>query len=221
MLKEEKQQINQLLPANCHWFAAKQAPENFKLYPQEHELTSRMAHKRYIEFLASRYCAKQVLDTFGVSEFPLLPNEHRAPDWPMHIVGSISHTKGRCLAVACLTENLRSIGVDVELSEPLKAELMSQIITAREEKQLLDTNSPYGYAKLIFSIKESIFKCLHPIYQTWIGFKDVSIWLDFSNNSFSITQEKQITPLLPFSDLKGSWCFSDVFIYSCCWLERA
>ncbi len=219
--KEEKKLIGKLLPANCHWFVAKEAPKDFKLYPQEHQLTSKMATKRLNEFRASRHCAKEALNQLGITQFPLLTNEHRAPNWPDRIVGSISHTNGRCIAVACQVKNLRSIGIDVELSEPLKSELLSQIITPIEQKQLFETNSPHVYAKLIFSIKESIFKCLHPIYLTWIGFKDLSVKLDFENASFSISQEEHFNSSLPLSELKGSWHISNAWIYTCCWLEPA
>ncbi len=59
----------------------------------------RSVAKRQAEFLAGRVCARAALQQLeGLSVSPAI-GEDRAPVWPVHIAGSITHSTGRAAAI--------------------------------------------------------------------------------------------------------------------------
>jgi 4'-phosphopantetheinyl transferase EntD len=216
----ETQQLAWLIPKDCYWFVADQVPTGFSLYNEELKLTSKMVKKRLDDFKASRFCARQVLDRLNIDNFPILIDANRAPIWPTQVIGSISHAEGRCIAVATRSKLTQSIGIDVESNCPLKAELIDQIMTPFEVNQVDNIDDLNSYAKLIFSIKESVYKCIHPLFKKWVGFKDVSVELDRQNSSFRIKPECGLESSVNVSELNGRWVYSGDWVYTCCWLKR-
>ena len=84
------------------------------LYPEECSIVESASYKRKFEFSTGRWCAKQVLNSEGIQNFPVLSGENREPIWPDNIVGSISHCKDLCGAVIAKSNNVDSIGFDIE-----------------------------------------------------------------------------------------------------------
>jgi len=179
-----------------------------------------MSEKRLNDFRASRYCSKMALLKLGIRCFPILINQHRAPVWPENIVGSLTHCENQCLAVVARTKDVRSIGVDIERINPIKKELISIICTKAEQRQLDMLNNPTVAAKIMFSIKESIFKCLHPIVEQWIDFKDVSLELNFKELSYQASPIRCLQERIGISSLSGRWDSNNNWIYSSCWLDQ-
>src|SRR5215469_16812348 len=70
------------------------------LRPAEAAIVARAVEKRRAEFATGRACAHAALDAWGAPDAPLLPGPDRAPLWPDGFVGSISHARGACAAVA-------------------------------------------------------------------------------------------------------------------------
>ncbi len=127
----------------------------------------RSVAKRQAEFLAGRICARAALQRLDGQ--PCVPaiGEDRAPVWPAHVSGSITHSTGRAAAIVARKSDWYGLGMDLEnLLDPERAErLAGEILTppellrmatlAREDRALLVT--------LTFSVKESLFKALYPI----------------------------------------------------------
>jgi 4'-phosphopantetheinyl transferase EntD len=104
------------------------------------------------------------------------------------VVGSITHCAGyRACAVAPASE-LLTIGVDAELGEPLPAGLIGDIALP-EERRLLERlsaeDSAVSWDRLLFSIKESIYKAWFPLARSWLGFEDASVAIDPAEGTFS------------------------------------
>lgn len=127
----------------------------------------RSVPKRQAEFLAGRICARAAL--LRLDGQPCVPaiGEDRAPVWPSHITGSITHSTGRAAAIVARKEHWQGLGMDLEnLLDPDRAErlageiltppeLLRMATTRRDDRALLVT--------LTFSVKESLFKALYPI----------------------------------------------------------
>lgn len=163
------------------------------------ERLAKAVPKRKIEFLAGRYCVQLALRRMGRDAGQAIDiGEKRAPLWPEDLTGSITHSKGFASAAVGSTELVRGIGIDSErlVAENTANSVASHILTETESyganRSLV--NSARQYLTLIFSAKESIFKCLYPRVQQYFDFQDAEILLDADNpGSFSFRLRKQLT----------------------------
>jgi 4'-phosphopantetheinyl transferase EntD len=147
------------------------------LCAQEMQVTERFAPKRKREFAAGRACARLALARLGIEGFSLLPAEDRQPRWPSDIVGSITHTEGYCAAVVARSGHVRSLGVDCELKHSVHAELWPRICGPAELAWLeqLPPEQRTAAAGLVFSAKESFYKCQYALTAEWLPFSAVAI----------------------------------------------
>lgn len=136
--------------------------------------------KRKAEFVAGRYCARAALAQLDCNvdvtngEFVIGSGTHRQPLWPPGYVGSITHTLGYASAAVARTDQVRAIGIDSEMwIEPGSvADLSQQILSTGESHSNypLFSSSPQRYLTLVFSAKESVFKCLFPLINRFFDF---------------------------------------------------
>ena len=104
-------------------------------------------------------------------------NPDRSPSWPTGFVGSISHTERWILAAAARSSDFHSIGIDTEIvvAERLAKELRMNIGTPSEWKLLEDVGLDSSTAfTLLFSAKESFYKCWYPLQRKFLEHLDVA-----------------------------------------------
>jgi len=142
------------------------------LYPQEAECVRNAVPKRRLEFTQGRLCARRLLAGMGIRDFPLLARQDRSPIWPEGITGSISHCAGLCAVALARTSVIAGLGLDVEAAEPLEDTLLPLVCGAQERARLeQERESERGLvAKLLFSAKESVFKCVYPVTGVFLEF---------------------------------------------------
>ena len=147
------------------------------LYLEEAVHLGRAVPKRVQEFTAGRLCARRVLAEFGVRGFPVRAAEDRQPVWPARLIGSITHTDGFCAAVAADKTQVAAIGMDTELAGGVKTELWPGICTRSEIGwlQSLPQSQQAAAATLIFTAKESFYKCQYPLTRERLGFQDATV----------------------------------------------
>lgn len=153
-----------------------------------------VCEKRYTEFAAGRSQARRLIASLtGVSE-TLLIGEYRQPVWPRSVIGSISHSDLYCAVAVAPKSVLDGIGIDVEPFEELVPEVADVVLTDLEQSatagldKLLAQSGrdPLGGKahKLIFSIKEAIYKCCHSRVRAFIDFKQCNVTLDPDNCAY-------------------------------------
>ena len=159
-----------------------------QLTPAEYKIIDSACDKRKLEFSTGRWCAKQALAIEGINNLSILSGKNREPIWPTGIVGSISHCKDECGAVIAKSNNIGAIGFDVENIKELKNDIAKIVCTKIETKWLAEQNKyPYNVMLLlIFSLKESVYKCIFQHQQLAIEFKDCSIIPSFDLGSANI-----------------------------------
>ena len=175
--------IEHVFPAGVVTVAATPAMWEAPSDPKEAQCVARAIDKRKREFAAGRACARIALAKLGIRDFSLLSNaEDRTPIWPSGIVGSISHTAGCCGVAASRLGEVRGVGYDVEESKPLDRRVLQDICTPREIDRLSEFAhdpvqewSDLDWAKVVFSAKESFYKCYYPANRYYLGFHDVEI----------------------------------------------
>ena len=149
------------------------------LMTEERRAVADAVPSRQREFALGRWCARRALAQLGLDTPPIPVGERRAPVWPVGVVGSITHCAGFVGAVVARADRLRSIGFDAERSDPLAEDLIPLVCTAREMEWLRSrSSSDVDWAKVIFSAKESIHKCIWPLCGMTLDFLDLSIMID-------------------------------------------
>ncbi len=173
------------------WETCGPAPEA-QLHPGEAELVRNAVERRRQEFAGGRLCARRALAELDIFDFPLLVAENRFPIWPEEVVGSISHTRGYCGAVAARRSDYDGLGIDVELRGRLNRKLESRICTEEERSWLasLPESERGDMATVLFSAKEAFYKCQYCVTRQWLGFHDAS--LKIGADSFEVQLLKPI-----------------------------
>ncbi len=132
------------------------------------------------EFLGGRLCARRALARLGHAEFPVGTGGDRRPVWPEGIVGSIAHTRAWCAAIVADGGHFRGLGIDLEPAEPVRRPTWRRILTPEERLRVDAVAGDAGgrIVRLLFSAKESAWKCRFPVDGVRFGFRDVEVRLD-------------------------------------------
>jgi enterobactin synthetase component D len=146
-------------------------------------LPERLHHavrKRHIEYLAGRWCAREAMRVgHGHHAHTIIATgEGREPLWPEGVVGSITHTQGFVSAAIADARVMRALGVDSEetFTVDRARRLASHLARPGELEALARTGLDEGViAATVFSVKESVYKCLHPLVKTFFGFQAAEV----------------------------------------------
>ena len=172
------------------------APPVFPLLPEEEKFLKTLSStKRKTEFTLGRSCAHQALSKFKLESEPILRiTETREPSWPKDVRGSITHSGKFAAAAVGLVDDVSGIGIDLECLSRVVDFNISRHVCVEKELEWLKSLAP-DQAKLglriIFSAKESIFKCLFPISKTYLYFKDATVTVDEANTEFTFTLSRE------------------------------
>jgi 4'-phosphopantetheinyl transferase EntD len=159
-----------------------------ELFPAERDALGQAVEKRRREFVTARACARDALGRLGVAPQPLPNGPRGEPVWPHGVVGSITHCTGYRACAVASSRDLVTIGVDAELAEPLPAGLLGDIALPEERgllQRLALADPSVSWDRLLFSIKESIYKAWFPLARSWLGFEDASVSIDRERGTFS------------------------------------
>lgn len=145
-----------------------------------------MAPQRLLEFTTGRACAHDALELLGVPSDGIAVGPSREPLWPAGIVGSISHSGDLAVATVAPMALFRSIGVDIEPATPLDPDLQERICRPAELARLRSGPESALRAKIVFSAKESVYKCLWPLNRQFLEFSDVEVLLGGECENFTV-----------------------------------
>lgn len=152
-------------------------PEPEALSEAESESLGRAAPQRRREFAAGRECARRALARCGIADAVIGRGADRRPLWPEPFVGSIAHTADYAAAAVAHRNDFASLGLDVERREAVGEHLWRRIAVPAELDWIgaLPVAERVSAATLLFSAKESIYKCVYPWLGLRLGFQDVAL----------------------------------------------
>jgi enterobactin synthetase component D / holo-[acyl-carrier protein] synthase len=180
--------FEKILPATSAVVTAHEDIEGTVLFAEEEEMISRAVEKRQREFTTARACAREALARLGVAPTPILSGSSGEPQWPSGIVGSITHCDGFRACALARASDLATIGIDAEPNQPLPDGLLGDIALPEERGRLSDLGCrrpEVHWDRLLFSIKESIYKAWFPLAGRWLGFEDAIVEIDLRLETFS------------------------------------
>lgn len=173
--------------------------------------------KRQHEFAVARILVRRALASMGRRASALLNGKDRAPIWPTGVVGSITHTAGYCAVALAEQTAMASLGIDVEEATPLSAAVYP-VICSETERAWLSTRSAAERAwlgKLLFSIKESVYKLQYPQTGTFLGFDAVEVVVDVTRGTWHATFRVEAGVRFPIGHVvAGRWAHEDGFVAS-------
>jgi len=158
------------------------------LHPEEEAALGNAVAKRRREFVTARALARDALSRLGVPPQSIPAGPRGEPLWPGGVVGSITHCTGYRACAVGREADLVTIGVDAEVNEPLPAGLLPDVALPEERDRiggLREEDPDVSWDRLLFSIKESIYKAWFPLARCWLGFEDASVAIDRSGGTFS------------------------------------
>ncbi|MFI5527827.1 4'-phosphopantetheinyl transferase [Kitasatospora sp. NPDC051853] len=205
--------IGGLLPAAAAWAESTADGEDAELLPEEAALTGRMAPGRLREFTAVRACARRALAGLGEPPAPILPGPRGEPRWPAGLVGSMTHCAGYRAAVVARRTDLPTLGIDAEPRAPLGPGLLDAVSLPAERTRLatLHRRAPeLPWDRLLFSVKESVFKAWYPLTHRPLGFEEADVTL-VPDGTWHAHLRLPAAPRAPRS-FAGRWAATDTHV---------
>lgn len=101
------------------------------------------------------------------------------PLWPAGFRGSITHCAGYVAVAVAPEAALPCLGVDAEPAAPLPDGVLAEIARPAEARRVaraarLDPAVPWD--RLLFCVKEAVYKAWYPAEHSWLDFADIEVW---------------------------------------------
>jgi len=159
-----------------------------ELFPEEEAVIAKAVAKRRREFTTARACARAALEKIGVPPVPIVPGLRGAPQWPSGVVGSITHCDGYRACAVARDSDIVTIGLDAEPHLRLPDGVLEVVSSTAERlmlARLAETMPGPCWDRILFCVKESVYKAWFPLTQRWLGFEDAAVDFDAANRSFT------------------------------------
>jgi len=206
-------QISQLFPGGVAVSYSPRYPADADLHAEELAYTRDMVDKRLLEFTHGRHCARMAMTALDITPEPVRKRPDRSPAWPAGLVGTITHTGAHAAAAVAVSSDFVSLGMDMEISEPLESETINLIVRPDEHSA-----NDGDHAKLLFSIKEAIYKCIHPVVHTYVDFQEMEVDLSGAEGTFGAIPHTNNFDAGLIASLQGRYQITDGLIISCAWM---
>ncbi|MEV4559586.1 4'-phosphopantetheinyl transferase superfamily protein [Kitasatospora sp. NPDC049285] len=212
--------IGLILPGAVAWSESFGDPVDGGLFPPEERAAARMVPARRREFAAVRVCARQALGRLGVPPGPIVPGPRGEPGWPAGLVGSMTHCAGYQAAAVARATAVPVLGIDAEPHRPLPHGVYPTISLPQERarRQTLRTSHPeVHWDRLLFSVKESVFKAWYPLTRRPLDFEEADVVLqpDGTWRARIRTTEGAPGAALP-RGFAGRWLVADGLLATVC-----
>ena len=186
--------INNILHPDEVKYGFKLSSENSRLtfYIGRIAMRTALAHMKGIDSQTSveyedRLGGFTKLPNVSTSDQSILKDEHGRPQVPTGFIGSISHKQTTGVALIStlpagvdngkLSKPTIGVGVDIEQTFSRRRNIAKKILTPNELEDIgkLDGVTRDEEVLLRFSLKESVYKAMHPLICQFVGFQEAEI----------------------------------------------
>ncbi|WP_329377733.1 4'-phosphopantetheinyl transferase superfamily protein [Streptomyces sp. NBC_01351] len=204
--------LTKLLPSNVATAEATTDPDpdELRLFPEEEALIRNAVPKRRLEFGTVRMCARRAMGTLGVEPSAVMPGRRGVPQWAPSVVGSMTHCAGFRGVALARAEEFASVGIDAEPNAPLPEGVLESIALPQELRRTreLERAAPeIAWDRLLFSIKEAVYKTWFPLTGQELDFTDALVSVDAGQETFRarlLPAPETLSPAGPTS-FSGRW----------------
>lgn len=206
--------IEEILPAYVAADDTFEDPPEARLLDEESAALGTVALARRREFTTVRHCARRALGELGFPPVPLLRGVRGAPQWPEGVAGSMTHCTGYRAAAVGLRPGVRALGIDAEPHAPLPGGVLGRISLPDEREHLAAlarARPDVCWDRLLFCVKEAVYKAWFPSALTWLGFHEAAVTFDPSAGTFHARVLTAPPDGLGFTSANGRWLVRDGF----------
>ena len=211
-----------LFPMPVQACVARPGMEHTPLTPEEDASIAGASLERRAEFALGRAALKAALARLGATGVSAPSRPDRSPVLPSGFAASLSHCPGFCAAVAARAEDVESLGFDAEPCERLSDDLAA-LVLGPLDGPLHGMIDPRLAPILVFSAKEAVYKCQHPLAGAPLDFADLGIQFHRPSNSrrerFSAVFRRDLAPVLHGRRFEGSWRRVAGLVLAAAWPE--
>ena len=180
------------------------------LFPAEEAALSGAPAQRRAEFATGRACARAALAALGLPATAILPGQRGEPLWPAGVTGSITHCAGYRACAAARLGSAAAIGIDAEPNRPLPDGVLADVAVPAERGWLADhmaTAPEVCWDRLLFSVKESVYKAWFPLTGRQLRFQDAVVTIGPDGHGFvvRVLAPGAVAAGRRLSQLEGSW----------------
>jgi len=165
------------------------------LLPEERTAFRQTASKVARQSGAARIVARDLLAVRGFHGVALPRSGSGAPVWPHGVVGSLAHDEEVAVAAVANSQDFSALGIDVEPADPLPPDLVRFVATPSERRRY---SAGLLESRIMFVIKEAIYKALHPLDDMFLDFHDMEVDLEAgrgqTRNGQSVTLAFTLSP---------------------------
>ena len=205
-----------LFPDYVHTVIASPEAAVGPLLAEEEHCVRRAVPKRRAEFASGRACARAALARLGIHGYLLAIGPDGAPVWPKSVTGSITHCAGFVGAAVAPRSMFRSIGFDAEGCAPLDPKLAVRVCGPSELEWMTEIPAPIStdWPKVLFSVKEAVYKCVSPLTGKFLSFHDVAVTVTPGTQTFRAHLPWKIARLLNSPSLEGRFLVSGRHVFA-------
>lgn len=196
------------------------------LFAEEEALVANAVGSRRTEFRCGRMYAHRALAQLGCASSPIGCDRWRAPVWPPDVIGSITHSQRVCAVAVARESEVISLGIDIETAEPLGADITQMIASTAElrDRHHIEHATGVDLPKLLFAIKECVYKAYFPKVRAFLEFSDVTVGVEAGSLQFRASIARCKPPLVHRHEIAGRFAvlcdhviaYSDVRARSSC-----
>ncbi len=211
--------LERILPAGVAVATRRDDVLDASPFEREAEIVAGAVEKRRREFSTGRACARDALGQLGVPSREILSGPRGEPLWPEGVVGSITHCDGFRGCAVGRRSDFAAIGIDAEVDAALPDGLLGDIALPEERRALValarEDPAP-SWDRLLFSIKESVYKAWFPLAGRWLGFEDARVAIDRGSRSFAarLLVRGPVLNGREVSGFSGTWLVVDGIVLS-------
>ena len=155
--------------------------------------------KRKSEYLAGRALVARAFKHLNIPAQNIPSGAKREPIWPAGVQGSITHSRGHCACILT-TATDQYVGIDIEslLNENALRSVRRIAMHQNDETTLVSQTAftDQHIATLLFSAKETLYKTLFPIVQSFFGFDAATIHETPSKHQIQLRLTRTLHPTL-------------------------
>ena len=219
-INELQSALQALLPVKvgCEVQQVASEAEAFQ-YAEEGSHLANAAIARRNEFISGRRCARIALAHIGQASCALPADLDGLPIWPSATMGSITHSRGLCCAVAASADKMMHLGIDLEKTTRLSARAMERVVHPLEEATV---GEDQALGSLLFSAKEAFYKAQFPAWGAQPNFKDLALQIHSNTQQLSVLKIASNLPIQlrdATHRMKFRYQFVGDYVVTLCWLE--
>jgi len=188
-------------------------------YEEEGSHLANAVLARRNEFISGRRCARTALAHIGQASCALPADPDGLPIWPSATMGSITHSRGLCCAVAASADKMVYLGIDLEKTTRLSARAMERVVHPLEAATV---GEDQALGSLLFSAKEAFYKAQFPVWGAQPNFKDLALQIHSNTQQLSVLKIASNLPIQlrdATHRMEFRYQFVGDYVVTLCWLE--